>query len=140
MARPTLLVVELEPGSALSTRKLVLETGKFNVLTAHSREEAAELFDLGQRLTSALIVTSDIKDYSALMEKVKKQRPGLPVILLSPSGNVDAKRADHQRSSHEPQELLDLCRNLFGDPRTIDQQLPGKGNGAANESRSDQPQ
>jgi hypothetical protein len=34
--RPTLLVAESEPVEALSVRKLVLETDKFNVLTAHS--------------------------------------------------------------------------------------------------------
>src|SRR4051812_48605380 len=44
MARPTLLVAEPEPEAALSVRKLVLETAKFNVLTAHSDEETVELF------------------------------------------------------------------------------------------------
>src|SRR3954470_176535 len=43
MVRPTLLVAETEPVSALSVRKLVLETAKFNVLTAHSQEEEIEI-------------------------------------------------------------------------------------------------
>src|SRR5690349_2301472 len=44
MRRPTLIVAEPEPGQALSTRKLVLETAKFNVLTAHSTDEALDVF------------------------------------------------------------------------------------------------
>jgi len=32
--RPTFLMAEPEPEQALSTRKLVLETAKFNVITA----------------------------------------------------------------------------------------------------------
>ena len=40
------MVAEPEPLQALSTRKLVLETGKFNVLTAHSTEEGIDLLRL----------------------------------------------------------------------------------------------
>jgi hypothetical protein len=40
MPRPTLLVAESEPVEALSVRKLVLETGEFSLLTAHSFREA----------------------------------------------------------------------------------------------------
>ena len=121
MARPTLLVAEVEPGSALSTRKLVLETGKFNVLTAHDVREAAELFSMAKELASALVVTTDLKGYANLIAQVKKQRKDFPVILLSPGGIADRQGADHHLSSHEPNALLELCRELFGDPREIDQ-------------------
>jgi len=120
MPRPTLLVAEVEPGSALSTRKLVLETGKFNVLTAHDTKEAMELFAAGTALVSALIVTSDLKGAQALIAQFKKKRADLPVILLSPNRTSDLKGADHHLSSHEPQDLLDLCSELFGDPREAD--------------------
>ena len=121
MVRPTLLVAELEPGSALSTRKLVLETGKFNVLTAHSSKEASELLAAGEAIISAAIVTSDLKGGGSLIAQIKKHKPNLPVILLSPNRNAEARGADHHLSSHEPQELLQLCRELLGDPRAIDE-------------------
>ncbi len=120
MARPTLLVVEHEPGSALSTRKLVLETAKFNVLTAHSNKEAAELFNTGRALISALIVTADMRGAEALIAHVKKRKSKVPVIVLSPARMTELKGADYHLSSHEPQELVDLCRKLLGDPRVID--------------------
>ena len=123
----------------MSTRKLVLETGKFNVITAHSSKEAAELFALAIKLTSALIVTSDLKGHAALISQVKKRREDLPVILLSPNRTADAKNADYQISSHEPQQLLDLCRKLFGDPRAIDQRLSSDITPVTSESRKTRP-
>ena len=43
MARATFIVAEPEPEQALSARKLVLETAKFNVITSHSVSETREL-------------------------------------------------------------------------------------------------
>ena len=42
---------------ALSVRKLVLETGKFNVLTAQSFRVGLELFHLFPNIFAAVIVT-----------------------------------------------------------------------------------
>ena len=41
MGRPTILIVEPEPNEALSARKLVVETAKFNVTTAYSERSQA---------------------------------------------------------------------------------------------------
>jgi CheY-like chemotaxis protein len=42
VVRPCFLVVDREFPGSISTRKLVIETAKFNVLTAYSGEEAIE--------------------------------------------------------------------------------------------------
>src|SRR3954463_5421631 len=41
--RLAFLVVEVEPGQALSTRKLLLESAKHNVMTAHTGGEGIEM-------------------------------------------------------------------------------------------------
>ena len=46
LPRPAFLVAEPEPEQALSTRKLLLETFKFNVITAHSERETIDLLHL----------------------------------------------------------------------------------------------
>ena len=46
LPRPAFLVAEPEPEQALSTRKLLLETFKFNVITAHSERETVDLLHL----------------------------------------------------------------------------------------------
>jgi|SRR5579872_950086 len=53
--RPTLLVAEPEPLQALSVRKLVLETGKFNVLTAHSTRESIDIFHMFPNISGAVL-------------------------------------------------------------------------------------
>ncbi|HUR37187.1 MAG TPA: hypothetical protein VM009_05180, partial [Terriglobales bacterium] len=40
--RPIFIVAEPEPDQALSVRKLVIETAKFNVITAHDVDELME--------------------------------------------------------------------------------------------------
>ncbi len=59
MPRPTLLVAETELDQALSVRKLVLETGKFNVLTAHSTREAIDIFHLFPNISAAVLADGE---------------------------------------------------------------------------------
>jgi DNA-binding response OmpR family regulator len=118
MARPTLLVAEAEPEAALSVRKLVLETAKFNVLTAHSSEEAVELFHVNPALSGA-IFSSQLTNVKSVVKEIKAKDPDLPVIYLSPTHIGSVKDVDHILSSHDPEALVELCRELFGDPRKI---------------------
>ncbi len=120
MARPTFLMAEPEPEQAISARKLVLETAKFNVITAHSAREALELC---QKFGSvdALIVHGNLPGECAkLVSQFKDGNGGRPAILLAPAHSSSCDGVDHGVSSHDPQELLELLRSLFGDPRQID--------------------
>ena len=134
--RPALLVAEQEPDGALSTRKLVLETAKFNVLTAHSVEEARTALDVMAPGIAALIITAGLapaNDCVALAKVFKERKTDAPVIFLSPGGDQDCGRwSDHRLSSHEPEKLLDLIRSLFGDPRghVGEKGVRGSGGGA----------
>src|SRR5947209_4309172 len=120
MARPTLLTAEPEPGQALSVRKLVLETGKFNVLTAHSSAEALELFQLFPRIDAVILVNDPVIDCPAVGKHIKNKASRIPIVVLSPRIGDRSAFADYNLSSHEPEELLELMRSLLGDPRTLD--------------------
>lgn len=122
MARPTVLMAEPDPIQAISVRKLVLETAKFNVLTAHSPEELLESVDLFPAI-SAIIVSQDEsfdceKTIAAVQKKLKKK---IPIIAIVPGVAQRCEGADYHASSHEPEKLLELARSLLGDPR----ELPG---------------
>lgn len=119
MARPTILVAEPEPGQALSVRKLVLETGKFNVLTAHSSNEALELFHLFPRIDAVIVVNDPVVDCHAVSQHIKNKMPKIPIIALSARIGDRCGFADYNLSSHEPEELLELVRSLLGDPRNL---------------------
>lgn len=110
------MVLEPEPVGALSARKLVLETAKFNVITAHSFEEGIECFDTFPKVSAAVIATQDRAACQEMGRYIKARNPGLPVIVLSPVIGFECPGADHHLSSHKPEKLLTLMRELLGDP------------------------
>jgi CheY-like chemotaxis protein len=124
MVRPALLVAEPEPEQALSVRKLVLETGKFNVLTAHSSEEAVELLHLFRNIDGAVLVGEGNIDCRTLAAEIKSVNSNIPVIYLHASVGGRCPHTDHDLSSHEPEALLELIRSLLGDPRSDTAQEP----------------
>jgi DNA-binding response OmpR family regulator len=117
--RPTLLVAEPEPAEALSVRKLVLETAKFNVLTAHSTREAIDIFQSFPNISAVIVVEGKNIDCEAVAKTIKDAMPKLPVIALSGRAVSKFASADYNLSSHEPEQLLRLIRELLGDPRTV---------------------
>jgi DNA-binding response OmpR family regulator len=118
MTRPTLLIAEPEPAHAISARKLVMETAKFNVITAHSGKEALELLRKFPNV-EGVVVHSELRDVSAshILGKVKEKNQGKATILLMSGVERSRNHADYTLASDEPQELLNLLRELFGDPR-----------------------
>ncbi|HST79520.1 MAG TPA: response regulator [Verrucomicrobiae bacterium] len=118
--RPTILVAEPEPLQALSVRKLVLETSKFNVLTAHSTREALEEIETSPAISAAVLVAEDFLDCEQIIESIRKKIPCLPVVVLSPLDGFKIAGADHIISSHDPETLIMLMRELLGDPRTLE--------------------
>ena len=109
---------------AISARKLVLETAKFNVVTAHSGRETLDLLKKFPAV-DGVVVHSELRDVPAsdLFGDVKAVNPQKPTILLMSGVARSRKDADYTVASDEPDTLLQLVRRLFGDPRAID----GKG-------------
>jgi CheY-like chemotaxis protein len=118
--RPTFLVAEPEPQQALSVRKLVLETGKFNVVTAHSTREAIDLFHLFPNITAAILAGESKIDCDKVASTIKSATEKVPIIYLHGSIGGRCPHSDHHLSSHEPEALLELVRSLFGDPRQME--------------------
>ena len=111
------MVAEQEPIQALSVRKLVLETAKYNVLTAHSTREALDVFHLFPNISVAVLAGGDGIDCDAIAKAIKTATNRVPVVFLHPQMAAACKYADHQLSSYEPEKLLQLTRSLLGDPR-----------------------
>jgi DNA-binding response OmpR family regulator len=118
MTRPTFLIAEPEPAHAISARKLVMETAKFNVITAHSGKETLELFRKFPNV-EGIVVHSELRDVSAsqVFDKVKENNKKKLTILLMSGVQRSRTHADYTLPSDEPQDLLNLLRELFGDPR-----------------------
>ena len=61
MLRPCFLVVDREHSGSISTRKLIIETAKFNVITAYSGEEALETISAFPAI-SGMVMDAGIED------------------------------------------------------------------------------
>jgi CheY-like chemotaxis protein len=111
--RLTFLVVEVEPGQALSTRKLLLETAKHNVMTAHSGKEGVEMLRRFPKV-DAIALDVGLKDMecSRIAKEMKSITPRIPIVAMSPRVADQCEWADKIVSSHEPRELVELLENL----------------------------
>ena len=92
----------------------MLETAKYNVLTAHSTREALDLFHLFPHIS--LVVLSG-GNGDEIAKAIKTATDKVPIIFLHPQMAAACKYADHERSSYEPEKLLELTPSLLGDPR-----------------------
>lgn len=120
-----MLVAEPEPREALSVRKLVLETAKFNVLTAHSTREALDIFHMFPNISAAVLVGESVVNCGAVADQIKGTADHkIPVLYLTPRIGAKCKNADYNMDSYEPEKLLDRVRSILGDPRTIDTPSP----------------
>jgi DNA-binding response OmpR family regulator len=114
MTRPCLLVIDREHSGTISTRKLVIESAKFNVITAYSGSEAIETFDRFPAV-DGVILNAAISDISCpqLISTLRQRAPRLSIVAIQGPGGPECPGANHYLGSFEPVELLELLRRLF---------------------------
>ena len=113
MARPCFLVVDREFSANISTRKLIIETAKFNVITAYSGAEAIETI---QRFPAidGVVLDAGLRDIPAdsVVNQIKDLFPRLPLIVICAPGTDDCPRADYHLEFFDPASLLELLQKL----------------------------
>ena len=113
MVRPCFLVIDREFAGSISTRKLVIETAKFNVLTAYSSQEALDTLKAYPSVNGA-VVDASMPDMSCseLIAALKEMKPNLPVIAVSAPGTAACRGADFHLESFDPKKLLGILQSL----------------------------
>jgi DNA-binding NtrC family response regulator len=114
IVRPCFLVIDREFPGSISTRKLVLETAKFNVLTSYSAQEAIETLKAFPAL-QGVVLDSDVADMPCedLVNRLKSINAAIPIIAVCGPGDPPCTNADYQLESFEPRVLLDLLEKLL---------------------------
>jgi response regulator RpfG family c-di-GMP phosphodiesterase len=76
MIRPCFLVVDQEHSGSISTRKLVIETAKFNVITAYSGDEAIQTLAKFPAV-DGVVLDAGVNDLpcSVVLKQIKQSRP-----------------------------------------------------------------
>jgi CheY-like chemotaxis protein len=113
MIRPCFLVIDREFPGSISTRKLVIETAKFNVLTAYSGREALEIFRRFPAI-NGIILDGGLEDVSSddIAREIKALQPKVPIIVISGPGFKGCPDADYHLESFSPAKLLETLRGL----------------------------
>ena len=117
MHRPCFLVIDHEFPDSISTRKLVLETAKYNVITAYSGTEALETFKMFPHV-SGIVMNEAVTgmDCASLIKELRAIRSDVLLIVTSSRGTSDCVLADHLLDNFDPASLLTLLRKLAPNP------------------------
>jgi DNA-binding response OmpR family regulator len=113
MVRPCFLVIDREFAGSISTRKLVIETAKFNVLTAYSGKEALQLFKRFPAV-DGVVLDGGLDDVPVeeLVRELKAMQSKIPVIVIAVPGFDGCPAADFLLESFHPAKLLEILRGL----------------------------
>jgi response regulator RpfG family c-di-GMP phosphodiesterase len=112
--RVIVLMIEIEQPEGLSARKLVLETAKHNVITAYNGKMGIQLLKRFPDV-DAVVVHVDAQDlpFAEVVRQIREIRPHVPIIALSPVGNVALEGVNYVIPSHEPQAILKVLADHF---------------------------
>lgn len=113
MLRPCFLVVDRELPGSICTRKLVIETGKFNVISAYGVVEAIEALKRFPRV-SGVVVDAGIRDMpcETLTALMKSLMPNIPIVVVSRPKAMDCAGADYHLNTFDPNVILKLLQKL----------------------------
>ena len=113
MIRPCYLVVDREYAGSISTRKLVIETAKFNVITAYSSQEGIDTLRKYPRL-DGVVLDATMPDMQAddLIRGLREVVPGLKVVAVSTPGRDGCTAADLYVETYNPANLLETLQTL----------------------------
>jgi CheY-like chemotaxis protein len=115
--RPCFLVIDHEYPRSISTRKLVLETAKYNVITAYSADEAVDTFRHFPNVAGVVMNGSmDGMECASLAKALREIRQEVLLVVTSSRSVIDCDSVDHQLWNFDPAALLELLQRLVPNP------------------------
>jgi DNA-binding NtrC family response regulator len=107
--------VDPEHSGSISTRKLVIESAKLNVITAYS---ALEALGTAQKYPAVdgVVCNTEVHDMPVgkLVHALKELNPERPIVVVGPDqGNIGD--ADYHVESFDPRRLLDVLQSITPD-------------------------
>lgn len=113
MVRPCFLVLDPEHPGSISTRKLVIETAKFNVITSYTAQEALDTLRRFPALDGAVLdARIENESATALIREMRKVKQKLPIVVISAPGTPRPHDADYVVDSLSPGSLLQVLQEI----------------------------
>jgi CheY-like chemotaxis protein len=117
--RPCFLVVDNEYPGSISTRKLVMESAKLNVITAYSPEEAIGTLDRFPNVDGVVLDTQiQGRPCTEIVRQIRSKHAGIPIVTVSPGGQNPCGEEHYHVSNFDPEQLLDTLHKIR--PNEID--------------------
>jgi CheY-like chemotaxis protein len=113
MVRPCYLVVDREVPGNISTRKLVIETAKLNVITAYDPAEALATLRRYPGV-DGVVFNAQVSGMSTekFIEQLREVVPDIPVIVTFASAARRDRHNEYYIDSMDPKALLDCLQSL----------------------------
>ena len=114
ISRPCFIFVDREHSGSISMRKLIIESAKFNVLTARDGAEAIETFERFPAV-NGVILNAAVRDIpcSEVIAFLRSRAPRLPIIVVQGPAVPECPGGDYYIDSFDPVQLLEILRDLF---------------------------
>lgn len=111
--RPCFLVVDNEYPGSISTRKLVLESAKLNVLTAYTADEAIRTVERFPNI-DGIVLDTQLKGRpcAEVIGLLRNSQKNMPIITVSPSGHDPCGGEQFHVSNFDPKQLLEAVRKI----------------------------
>ena len=113
IVRPCFIVMDAEHSGSISTRKLVIESAKLNVISSYTGAEAIETVRKFPAV-DGLVCNVEVKDMpiSEIVQAVKNINPRLPIIAICPW--LDRiPGVDYHVPTFDPRQLLDVLQSIM---------------------------
>ena len=119
--RPCFLVIDREHAGTISTRKLVIETAKLNVITAYSAQEGIDSLIKFPNVDGAVLDAGiEHMHFDKVIARLKEIKPKLPVIVITTPDQEQSELADYELETFDPIRLLELLRKISpGDAKNL---------------------
>jgi len=113
MIRPCYLVLDREYPGSISTRKLVIETAKLNVITAYDVQEAIETLERFPRVDGVVFNASIVGiSTEQMIQRFRQIVPEITVIITSAGTPRRDLENEYYVDSLDPKALLDCLESL----------------------------
>jgi CheY-like chemotaxis protein len=115
--RPCFLVVDNEYPGSISTRKLVLESAKLNVITAYSPEEAIHTLNRFPNVDGIVLDTQlqgrpNHDACTEVIQEIRNSHAQIPIVTVSPGGQDPCGGEQYHVSNFDPKQLLDTLHKI----------------------------
>jgi len=111
--RPCFLVLDQEYPGSISTRKLVIETAKLNVITAYGPDEALEMLERFPNV-DGIVVDTELgkRTCEEVIDEIRRINAKTPIVTVSPGGNAPCGKEQYHVSNFDPRRLLDVLQEI----------------------------